>query len=221
MKTTLIYNPHSGPGFSPRLEEIMDILRKIGHDPTHTPTESEVDLDRALAEVEDLVVVAGGDGTIRAVAIRLLGRNVKIAPIPMGTANNIAHLLALAGNPLEIVAGLADPIQKALDIGHVQTPDGSAYFLESMGVGAFADVLNKSNPQDGKSISRTIQSMLDTLKDYQPKFFHISAAHASARSGVPGSRYRSPGPGRRHGAGEASPGRAGARNACRGRHRRG
>jgi diacylglycerol kinase family enzyme len=174
MKTTLIYNPQSGPGFSPRPEEILNMLRKIGHDPTHVPTASEIDLDRALAEVEDLVVVACGDGTIRAVALRLLGRDVKIAPVPMGTANNIAHLLALTGNPLEIVAGLADPIQKALDIGHVQTPDGSAYFLESMGVGAFADVLNKSNPQDGKSISRTIQSMLETLKDYQPKFFHLN-----------------------------------------------
>jgi diacylglycerol kinase family enzyme len=126
MKTTLIYNPQSGPGFSPRPEEILNMLRKIGHDPTHVPTASEIDLDRALAEVEDLVVVAGGDGTIRAVALRLLGRDVKIAPVPMGTANNIAHLLALTGNPLEIVAGLADPIQKALDIGHVQTPDGSA-----------------------------------------------------------------------------------------------
>jgi diacylglycerol kinase family enzyme len=174
MKTTLIYNPKSGPGMKLGPEKIMELLRKSGHDPTHVPTESEADLDRALAEVEDLVVVAGGDGTIRAVAIRLLGRDVKIAPIPMGTANNIAHLLALAGNPLEIVAGLADPMQKAVDIGRVQTPDGPAYFLESMGAGAFADVLNKSNPQDGKSISRTIQSMLDTLKDYQSKFFHIS-----------------------------------------------
>ena len=174
MKTTLIYNSHSGTGFSPNADEIMDMLGKNGYDPIHVPTKSEGDLDRVLKEVEDLVVVAGGDGTIRAVAIRLLGRDVKIAAIPMGTANNIARLLALQGSPLEIVAGLADPIQKAVDVGRVQTPDGPAYFIESMGAGAFADVLKKSNPQDGKSISRTIQSTLDTLKDYQPKFFHIN-----------------------------------------------
>lgn len=174
MKTTLIYNPQSGTGFNPGPDEIMNTLRQIGYEPNHIATASELDLDRALANVQGLVVVAGGDGTIRAVATRLLGSNVKIAPLPMGTANNIARTLKLIARPLEIVAGLADPIERTIDIGCVETPDGPVYFLEAMGIGAFADVLKRYDPRNGKSIARSIQSILDTMADYQPKFFHLN-----------------------------------------------
>lgn len=174
METTLIYNPQSGAGFNPGPDEILNGLRAIGYEPNHIATASEADLHRALADIQGLVFVAGGDGTIREAAIHLLGSDVKIAPIPMGTANNIARTLELFGSPIEIVAGLADPMERCLDIGRVQTPDGPAYFMEAMGAGAFADVLKRYDPKDGKSIPRTIQSMLDTLKNYQPKFFHIN-----------------------------------------------
>jgi len=46
-----------------------------------------------LANAKDLVVVAGGDGTIRAVATRLLKRNIHIAPLPMGTADDEWHIV--------------------------------------------------------------------------------------------------------------------------------
>jgi diacylglycerol kinase family enzyme len=174
MEATLIYNPQSGAGFNPGPNEIMDILRRIGYEPHHIATTSELDLNRALDDIQELVVVAGGDGTIRAVVTRLLGSDVKIAPIPMGTANNIARTLALIDRPLEIVAGLANPMERSLDIGRVQTPDGPVHFLEAMGVGVFADVLKRYEPKNGKSIARSIQSMLDTMTDYQPKFFHLN-----------------------------------------------
>lgn len=174
MQTTLIYNPQAGLGAHPTPEAILAALRRAGHDPVYYPTSTEDELDQALAKAEDLVVVAGGDGSIRAVAIRLLGKDVKITPVPMGTANNIARMLALTGNPLEIIAGLSDPVEKKLDIGRMHTPEGPAYFLEAMGVGIFADILKRYKPETGKSIRRSIQTILETLKDYQPKFIHIN-----------------------------------------------
>jgi diacylglycerol kinase family enzyme len=119
-------------------------------------------------------VVAGGDGTVRAVAIRLLKKNIRIVPLPLGTANNIARTLSLNGKPEEILAGLADPVERTLDIGCLTTPRGIDYFLEAMGIGVFADILEKYNPEDGKSIGRAIQSLLNTLNDYQPKYFHVN-----------------------------------------------
>jgi diacylglycerol kinase family enzyme len=92
----------------------------------------------------------------------------------MGTANNIARMLALTSNPLEIISGLANPLERDLDIGRVTMPQGSFYFLEAMGIGVFADGMRKYNPENGKSILRSIQSAMETVKDYQPKFFHVN-----------------------------------------------
>ena len=174
METTLIYNPQAGSTSKLTADEILEALRQAGYDATYAPTSTEEELDQVLANAKELVVVAGGDGSIRAVAIRLLNRNIRIVPLPMGTANNIARMLALSAKPLEIIAGLADPMERDMDIGRVVTPEGVEYFLEAMGIGMFADVMEKYKPEDGKSIPRGIETILSTLNEYQPKFFHIN-----------------------------------------------
>lgn len=174
MKTTLIYNQKAGSVAQLSADEILEALRQAGYDAFYTPTSTEEELDQVLADAKELVVVAGGDGSIRAAATRLLDRDIHIAPLPMGTANNIARLLELTGHPLDIIAGLVDPVKRDMDMGCVITPDGDEYFLEAMGIGMFADVMRKYKPEEGKSISRGIGTILETLNEYQPKYFHIN-----------------------------------------------
>jgi diacylglycerol kinase (ATP) len=174
MEATLIYNPQARNTSKISVDEILKALHEVGYDPIPIATSKEEDLDRALADVKDLVIVAGGDGSIRAVAIRLLERNIRILPLPLGTANNIARMLGLSSTPLEIIAGLADPEERHMDMGRVVTPEGTEYFLEALGVGAFADVMEKYKPEEGKSLARGVGTMLNTLNTYQPKFFHIN-----------------------------------------------
>jgi diacylglycerol kinase (ATP) len=173
-RATLVYNSQAGSTSQIKPEEILDLLKQDGYDPIYTPTASESDLDDVLAKAKDLVVVAGGDGSVRAVVTRLLKRNVRVAPLPLGTANNICRTLGLSGKPQEILSGLADPIERNLDIGCVKTPHGTNYFLEAMGIGVFADILEKYDPNDGKSMLRAIQTLVETLNKYQPKFFHVN-----------------------------------------------
>jgi diacylglycerol kinase (ATP) len=174
MEATLIYNPQARNTSKISVDEILKALHEVGYDPIPIATSKEEELDKALANAKDLVVVAGGDGSIRAVAIRLLDRNIRIAPLPLGTANNIARMLCLTGTPLEIIAGLADSVEYDMDMGRVITPQGTEYFLEAMGIGAFADVMEKYKPEEGKSLARGVGTMMNTLNTYQPKFFHIN-----------------------------------------------
>ncbi|HSJ86685.1 MAG TPA: diacylglycerol kinase family protein [Anaerolineales bacterium] len=174
MHATLVFNPQARRASKFTPEVILEALKQAGYDTTYTPTSSEDDLDGVLQQAKDFVVVAGGDGSIRAVATRLLKRNIPIVPLPLGTANNIARTLSINGNPQDIIAGLADPAERILDVGCVTTPKGPNYFLEAMGIGVFADILEKYNPENGKSIGRAIQTLLKTLNDYQPKFFHVN-----------------------------------------------
>lgn len=174
MQATLIYNPNAGYKSKLYPDQLLEALKQAGYDPVYAPTLQENDLDVALAEAKDRVVVAGGDGSIRAAAIRLLGRETGLVPLPMGTANNLCRMLELPANPLEIIAGLPDLEERKIDIWQVSTPHGPDYFLEAMGIGVFADILERYRPEDGKSLRRGVQTLMRILNGYQPKFFHIN-----------------------------------------------
>jgi diacylglycerol kinase family enzyme len=115
-----------------------------------------------------LVIAVGGDGTVRAVATRLVGRSVPITVIPAGTANNIAVALGVYGRaPHEIIAGLARPIRRFLDIGAARGSWGQQYFVESAGCGLFADLLFSYSQEDGRSLLRALATLVQVLPGYR------------------------------------------------------
>ncbi len=90
-------------------------------------------------EVEGLVVIAGGDGSVRAVVGRLVGRAIAFIILPLGTANNIAHTLGIEGRVDELLAGLAEPRKQRFDVGRVRFRDRDISFLEGAGCGLLAN----------------------------------------------------------------------------------
>lgn len=170
MKATLIYNQNARSTDDHSVEILQDALHAAGYDPVYTPTEKEEDLDSALAGAEgSLVVAAGGDGTLRAVARRLLGRSSPIAILPLGTANNIARNFNIDGDPLDLIAALANPFRCRFDVGKVETPWGTDYFLEALGVGFYADTLAAYGSNEEKSLLRALGAFARTLPNYQAR----------------------------------------------------
>ena len=175
MKATLIYNSNARLTHTITAEEIQSALHAAGYSPVYTPTTSVQDLDSALANVDDgLVVAAGGDGTVRAVATRLLERDVALTILPLGTANNIARTFDISGTPLEIIDNLAQPFKCRFDVGRVETPWGIDYFLEAMGVGFYAEALATYGPEKPKSVLRAVQAFTTTIPDYRAKPFRMT-----------------------------------------------
>lgn len=169
-KARLIYNPGSGQARGVPLGEIIRGLADAGFATMHDPTAGETDIDRLLEDPVDLVVVAGGDGTVRAVATRLIGRGVPLAIIPLGTANNVATALGLNGvSPQDVLKGLRKPQRRHLDVGVVNGPWGREYFLESSGVGIFADLLYAYSPEQGRSLLRAVAAAIQVLPRYQAR----------------------------------------------------
>ncbi|MDN3310166.1 diacylglycerol kinase family protein [Microbacterium oryzae] len=73
---------------------------------------------RALAEGVSAVLVAGGDGTVRAVAEVMRGTGVRLAVVPSGTGNLLARNLRLPlADPEEMVRAAIDGDVVATDIG--------------------------------------------------------------------------------------------------------
>ncbi|HEX2863253.1 MAG TPA: diacylglycerol kinase family protein, partial [Deinococcales bacterium] len=166
MRATLIYNASAGSAATHTPEDLQAALLDAGWTPSYRPTTSEEDLDRVLEDPGDLVVVAGGDGSFRAVATRLIGTDVPIAILPMGTANNTALTLGLPSDPLEIIAGLRQPLARRFDVGTIEAPWGQDFFVEAAGFGIFATLLKAYDPDAGKSVLRAATSILGTLPSF-------------------------------------------------------
>ncbi len=166
MKATLIYNEQAGNTHSLSAEELQEGLKEAGYNPVYQATTCVDDLDAILDGVEGLVVSAGGDGTAKAVATRLIGNDAAALTIlPMGTANNISRTLRVEGKPLDIVARLKRPQECKFDMGHITAPWGEDYFIEGAGFGFFAQVLATYDPEKGKSVTRSIKSIVEVFRD--------------------------------------------------------
>lgn len=74
--------------------------------------------EQALELGADLVLVGGGDGTIRAVAERLRGTDIEMGVIPLGTANIFARNLGLSPHDLghAVSVAVSGPARR-LDLG--------------------------------------------------------------------------------------------------------
>ena len=110
----IIYNPAAGRRRAARLWRVLDVMVhngvKLELAETQHPGHATTLAREAAADGADLVVAAGGDGTIAEVAAGLAGSDCMMGIIPLGTANVLAHELGLKMTPKDIAAALAAKI---------------------------------------------------------------------------------------------------------------
>jgi diacylglycerol kinase (ATP) len=100
MRALLVHNPTAGTKNHDKAS-IIDALRLADIKVDYVSTKDD-DLKRALKHGCDIVVAAGGDGTIDCVFTHLADRSIPIGILPLGSANNIARSFGIAGTPEEL-----------------------------------------------------------------------------------------------------------------------
>jgi diacylglycerol kinase (ATP) len=155
MKAHLIYNPVAGPRDVRRaLEHIRSYLSQHGWSIELQMTEKAGDavvLAREAAQAGcDVVIVAGGDGTVNEVANGLAGTKTALAVLPIGTGNLWAKQLGVPTytlvNPLRLrgaADGLIGGSIRLVDLGQVN----GRYFLSWAGIGLDAQVTTEMEPR--------------------------------------------------------------------------
>ena len=123
MKIALVHNPTAGDGQD--VDDVVKLLTDAGHEVEHRS--SKADWKKLLQDPGDLIVAAGGDGTVRRVALAAADRGLAFAALPIGTANNIAKTLGILGDARELVRSWEDGATVPIDIGeiaHAQEVEG-------------------------------------------------------------------------------------------------
>lgn len=145
-KARLIYNPTSGQEIMKKnVAEVLDILEGFGYETSAfqtTPTKNSArdEAARAAQAGFDLIVAAGGDGTINEVVngIAPLKRRPKMAIIPTGTTNDFARALKIPrGNPIEATKLIGKNQIVKMDIGQAQEDN---YFINIAAAGSLTEL---------------------------------------------------------------------------------
>jgi len=175
MRALLVHNPTAGSG-RPTGEELLAALDAAGFSTVYCSTKNG-DLEQALAQPTDIVIVAGGDGTVAKVARTLEDRKTLVAILPRGTANNIARCLGIDGEAEELIRTLRGAPVERLDIGVAVGPWGTRHFVESVGWGALAKAVNREDPKAGKRerIERGRAAFAKAIAKAAPRRFTVLA----------------------------------------------
>lgn len=143
-------------------KNLRQALERHGHDVV-CEIDNTSDFDRVLETPVDVVVVAGGDGSVAAVARRLAHAALPLAVLPLGTANNIAKCLGIHGSVDERIAHWDPNRRLAFDFGVAHARWGRRTFLEGLGCGLVTAVTAACNDVDLEDALRAYERKLASL----------------------------------------------------------
>lgn len=173
MRIALFHNEDAGDGRS--VDEIRALLERHGHHLVQV-VDKEWGADQILEKSADLVVAAGGDGTVATAARVLAGQKVPLAILPFGTANNIAKSLCCEGAVETLIDGWRHTPSKPCDLGTARGDWGERVFLESVGAGLIPAGIAAAKAQDSETSkpSDAVRIFRDVLGRLQPQRWTIT-----------------------------------------------
>ena len=177
MRVTVVHNPDAGEGRHAG-RDLQEILEGAGFQVRYVS--SKENWKKAVEKQTDLIVAAGGDGTVAKVMLRLLGSDMPVALLPLGTANNVARSLGVIGDAREVAAawrvGRVDPF----DVGRLRAPWGEERFVESFGGGIFAESIvrgrhdaERPTPIVGPEADRALLLLREIVHAAQPRHWQL------------------------------------------------
>lgn len=164
MKTAVfLYNTQSGRGHIDRnVENICTVFQAYGYD----VTPQLIDFDANPFDGNegiDLMVVAGGDGTVNFAvnAMKRKGLDIPLGVIPAGTANDFAGALGMSSDPLEAARQIASGSEERVDCGRVN----DLYFVNVFSFGVFTTTSQRT-PDERKHRIGKLAYLVEGVKEF-------------------------------------------------------
>jgi diacylglycerol kinase (ATP) len=165
VRVSLLYNPNAGEGDLPH--PLPEMLTRHGHQVVTVVDDKRQAEERLLGQPCDLVVVAGGDGTVGLAARTVAHRGIPMAILPLGTANNIALTLGIEGSIDELIGGWRSGRSRPIDVGQADGPWGSRAFVESLGSGLMAAGIAEAAAAPSEQLTQPLSNLARTAHVYR------------------------------------------------------
>ena len=169
-KCVIIYNPQSGKLKKKELlQTFFDLLRNHGYEAEIKYTKKKKDATEIIKNLEyvDLVICAGGDGTLNEVVTGNLAREKRLtlANLPMGTTNDVANMYGYTkNNYMKNLELLLEGVKKKIDVCFInETP-----FVYVACLGDYIDMAY-STPRDLKKKYGKLAYVMYGLKQLRNK----------------------------------------------------
>ncbi len=161
-----IINPKAGK--TAIRNELFDIILTFadsGYEVVTYPTTGPEDAERKVVADGadyDLIVCAGGDGTLENTVcgyMRMGEKKVPIGYIPVGTTNDFARSMKISRKPIEAAKQIVSGYDNMIDVGRI----GDKYFIYIAAFGMFTDI-SYSTKQSMKKIMGHSAYIIEALK---------------------------------------------------------
>lgn len=151
---------------------------------THGPGTATDLVRQCIAEGADLILVAGGDGTVNEVANGMAFSDVPLGVLPAGTANVLAMELGVGRHAAKAAAALPDWVPVRISIGSLLSErDGKRRnFLLMAGAGLDAQIVY--------DISATLKNAVGKAAYWLTSFSQLGRRLPAFEVDVEGERYR-------------------------------
>jgi diacylglycerol kinase (ATP) len=174
----ILCNEDAGRGLS--AENVRELVERAGH--TVVGVAKEYDAGSPLPDGRlDLVVAAGGDGTVASVAGVASRTSTPLAILPLGTANNIATNFGLTGSVPELIASWPNARRMSLDLGCARAGSKEWLMVEGAGGGLVPAGIARAKAalhQQGQraptaELASAVLSFRDALVDLEPRRWQL------------------------------------------------
>jgi diacylglycerol kinase (ATP) len=154
-QVSLIFNPYAGGLRGVRMGRLDQAHGMLHHKlgpitryQTEGPNTAGALAKKCIQDGSDLIVVAGGDGTINEVVEGMAGSNVPMGILPGGTANVLANEIGLNGDLMRAAEKLLTCEPRRVPVGRLAHNGGSEgrHFLLMAGAGLDAHIVMKVDP---------------------------------------------------------------------------
>ena len=159
-----LYNTQSGKcKIGHCTASICTVFRAYGYEIVPQPIDFEANPFDGNEQI-DLMVVAGGDGTVNYVvnAMRNKGLDIPLGVIPAGTANDFARALGMSREPLEAARQIASGSVERVDCGRVN----DLYFVNIFSFGIFTTTSQRT-PDERKHKIGKLAYIIEGVKEFR------------------------------------------------------
>jgi diacylglycerol kinase (ATP) len=165
-----------------RTFDIAELIRR------HSPFDHELiacgakeDLDAIIEDAETrgvgVLFAVGGDGTVHETAKRLIGRQVALGIIPIGSGNGLARHLSIPMDPVAAIGCGSGGRIVAIDSATVN----GLPFAGVMGLGFDAEIAHRFASSGVRGLQTYVREGLAALTGFRAQTYEIEAEGVSAR----------------------------------------